>query len=551
MSVKPNFRAAVLSPLSMTGVFFGSILFALSMTPSMVPRGPELQGVLGGLLMSLGYLIWYCIRALARFLGIGENLVPNRMVQWLLGLGSAITLSAALWTGTDWQNSIRLAWGLPPVDTTNSLKVILFALSVFLLLLVLGRLFQLVALRWRLRTSRFLPPRVSQALGLIVAVSLFWVIINGVMFKFALRVIDNSSRVADMLIAPELTPPSRSTTSGGPASLVAWEQLGRWGRQYISSEPTAAEIAEFWGMPAEDPIRVYVGLAAAGSAEDRARLAFEDLKRLGGFDRKVLVVAMPTGSGWLDPAGMVPLEYMTRGDVATVAVQYSYLSSPMSVLVDATHGLDEAQRLFDLIYRHWKTLPKTDRPQLYLHGLSLGAFLSQQTVPLLDLFADPIDGAMWVGSPFLSGFWRMVRDRRNAGSPAWRPKFGNGSLIRTMNQDGGLDRFDADWGPMRFVLLQYGSDPIVFFSYSLAWKRPGWLSGDRAPDLSAEMRWIPVVTMLQVAVDMGIALGTVGYGHDISTRHYIQAWSEALSPGDWPVDIEARLLAHLSHLDLR
>jgi len=535
----------------MTGLFFGAVLFALSMTPSMVPRGPEIQGILGGLLMGLGYLFWHVLRLLARFLEIGEAVVLHRGARRFLLLASVLTLVAALWQGAEWQNSIRMAWGLPAVDTANALRVILIALALFSLLLGLGRFFQLVALRWRLRTSRFLPPRVSQLLGLIVAISLFWVIINGVMFKFALRVIDNSSRVADMLIAPDLTPPTSLTTSGGPASLVDWEELGRWGRSYISSEPTAADISAFWGAPAQDPIRAYVGLAAAGSADERARLAFEDLKRLGGFDRAVLVVAMPTGSGWLDPAGIVPLEYMTRGDVATVAVQYSYLSSPMSVLVDPTHGLDEAQRLFDLVYRHWKTLPQSDRPELYLHGLSLGAFLSQQTVPLLDLFADPIDGAVWVGSPFLSGFWRMVRDRRNTGSPAWRPKFGDGSLIRTMNQDGGLDRFDADWGPMRFVLMQYGSDPIVFFSYSLAWKRPAWLTGARAPDLSPDMRWIPIVTMLQVAVDMGVALGTVGYGHDISTHHYIQAWSEALSPEGWSAETEARLSERLSHLDLR
>ena len=282
--------------------------------------------------------------------------------------------------------------------------------------------------------------------------------------------------------------------------------------------------------------------------EDRARLAFEELLRLGGFEREVLVVAMPTGSGWLDPGGMDSLDYIAKGDVATVSVQYSYLSSPVSVIVDPTHGISEARSLFDLVYRHWSGLPRSDRPRLYLHGLSLGAFLSQETVPLLDLFGDPIDGALWIGSPFLSDFWRMVLERRNPGSPAWRPAFGNGSLIRTMNQDGGLDRFDADWGPMRFVLLQYGSDPIVFFDYSLAWQRPAWLRGERVPDLSPEMRWIPVVTMLQVAVDMAVALGTLGYGHDYIAPHYIPAWAATLDPEGWSPEVEARLIQHLADL---
>lgn len=66
----------------------------------------------------------------------------------------------------------------------------------------------------------------------------------------------------------------------------------------------------------------------------RARLAFDELTRLGGFDRLVLVIAMPTGSGWFDLGGMDALDYITRGNVATVSVQYSYLPSPVSVVVD-------------------------------------------------------------------------------------------------------------------------------------------------------------------------------------------------------------------------
>ncbi|MCU0816023.1 MAG: alpha/beta-hydrolase family protein [Cypionkella sp.] len=138
--------------------------------------------------------------------------------------------------------------------------------------------------------------------------------------------------------------------------------------------------------------------------------------------------------------------------------------------------------------------------------------------------------------------------RRNPDSPAWRPRFGNGSLVRTLNQEGGLDTFDADWGPMRFVLLQYGSDPIVFFDWSLAWSRPDWLSGERAPDVSPEMRWIPVVTLFQVAMDMAVAVGTLGYGHDYIARHYIPAWAETLSPDGWSAAEEERLITHLADL---
>ncbi len=345
------------------------------------------------------------------------------------------------------------------------MRIALIAGSVFLILLSVGRVFMLLSDQWQRRSVRIMPPRLARVVGIVAALGIFAAVIDGIALRAVLRGIDNGARLADSLIPPELAAPTSPFVSGGPESRLDWQDMGRWGRSFVATGPTARDISTFWGEPALQPIRVYVGLNAADTPEARAQVAFDELMRLGGFDRSVLVIAMPTGSGWLDPGGMDTLDYIARGNVATVAVQYAYLPSPVSVVVDPTQGVAEAQALFDIVYRHWTALPSQTRPRLYLHGLSLGAFLSQETVPLLDLYADPIHGALWTGSPYLSEFWRMVQARRQPDSPAWRPRFGNGSLIRTVNQHDGLERFDADWGPMRFVLLQYGSDPIVFFDW--------------------------------------------------------------------------------------
>ena len=68
--------------------------------------------------------------------------------------------------------------------------------------------------------------------------------------------------------------------------------------------------------------------------EERAELAVEDLERAGGFDRANLLVATTTGSGWLDAGAIDSFEYLTGGDSAIVAMQYSYLPSWISFLVD-------------------------------------------------------------------------------------------------------------------------------------------------------------------------------------------------------------------------
>lgn len=85
-----------------------------------------------------------------------------------------------------------------------------------------------------------------------------------------------------------------------------------------------------------EPIRTYVGLQGAETPEERARLALAELKRAGGFDRSVVVIVTPTGTGWIDPAALTALEYLHHGDVASVAVQYSYLNSPLSLTVHHT-----------------------------------------------------------------------------------------------------------------------------------------------------------------------------------------------------------------------
>lgn len=541
-------RRRFFAPVSTAGLLVATVFFGLSMTPSMVPRAPDFQGALAGTMAAIGYLLWWLATQLALWLGFA---IPQRTPQAVraglviltVGIGAAF-----LWQSAGWQATIHAAWDLPPPEASAPLRVLAIASAVFLIFLAIGRSFVKVAERLQHSGRRFLPSRVAKAVGLVVAFLLFYTLIEGVAGRAALRMIDNSARIADAIIPPDAAPPTSSSISGGPGSLLDWQDLGRWGRSFVANGPTAEEITTFWNRPALQPIRIYVGLNAAETPEARAELAFNELMRAGGFERAVLVIAMPTGSGWLDPGGMDTLDYIARGDVATVAVQYSYLSSPVSVIVDPEKGLAEAQTLFDTVYRHWATLPENDRPRLYLHGLSLGAFLSQETVPLLDLYAAPVDGALWVGSPYLSEFWQMVRSRRHSGSPEWRPRFGNGSLIRTMNQQGGLARFDADWGPMRFVFLQYGSDPIVFFDWSLAWSRPDWLLGERAPDLSPQMRWIPVVTLFQVGVDMALALGTLGFGHDYAARHYVPAWAETLAPEGWTEAEAERLAQHLGSL---
>src|SRR5690606_3421756 len=102
-----------------------------------------------------------------------------------------------------------------------------------------------------------------------------------------------------------------------------------------------------------EPLRTYVGLRSAPTVEQRVQLALDELKRIGAFDRSALVLAMPVGTGWVDPAAIDTLEYLFHGDVATVAVQYSYLASVLSLLVEPEYGAETASALFSTVYQYW------------------------------------------------------------------------------------------------------------------------------------------------------------------------------------------------------
>ena len=537
---------------STSGLLLGTLFFAASLTPSLLPRSFLAQGVLSGCSLAAGYGIGVFGRWLWAYMELPQ---PKdrllRVATLAAATGCALVAVISLRKAARWQNSIRELMQLEPVDTAHPFEVVLIALAVLAILVALARLFQLTLRFVAIRVDRFLPRQVSHVIGAVATVALFWAVINGVLFRAALGVADASYREFDKLIEPETEQPIDPLKTGSSASLLAWYDLGRAGREFISSGPTREEISTFSGRSSLEPIRVYVGLRSAETPEARAKLALEELKRVGGFDRSVLIVVTPTGTGWVDPAALDSVEYLHDGAVASIALQYSYLGSWLYLLAGADYGADAARALFKEVYEYWTTLPKDRRPRLYLHGLSLGAKNSEQSTDLIEVLGDPFAGALWSGPPYSSRLWRSLTDRRNPGSPAWLPRFRDGSFARFINQHGeaaGPDSApNAAWGPMRVVYLQYASDPVTFFDYRSLYRGPEWMLPPRGPDVSPQLRWYPVVTLLQLMLDMFMATGApIGYGHVYAPAHYIDAWIELTDVRDRSPEEITRLKKHLS-----
>jgi len=534
--------------LSGVGLVLGALFFAAALTPTLIPRSYLTQGALAGGCFAIGYFAGVLWRRLWHYLELPEPSARARSIaNALVAAGCLLVVIVALGSTAEWQNSIRTVMKMAPVETAHPLKVCGIALLTFVVLLVLGRLFALVARFLAGSTRRVIPRKVSNVLGVLVAGLLFWSIASNVLINTAFNALDSSFRELDALQEPERPQPAAPDRTGSSASLVKWKELGRMGRRFIASGPTAAEVSAVAGGLAQNPVRVYVGLGSRDTAQARAKLALDELKRQRGFDRKVLIVITPTGTGWIDPSAMDTVEYLHHGDVASVAMQYSYLNSPLSLLFQPEYGAEASRALFAEIYRYWTSLPKDRRPKLYLHGLSLGAMNSEKSAELFETIGDPIAGALWSGAPFESRIWRSVTDNRNPGSPAWLPEFRDNRFVRFMNQNGPTVPPDSPWGAMRIVYLQYASDAITFFAYRDAYQAPAWMAAPRGPDVSPELRWYPIVTMLQLALDMAVANGTpMGFGHVYAPEHYVDGWVAVTDVRDWSAEALARLKEQLA-----
>ena len=529
---------------STTGLLIGTLLFALSMSPTLIPRPDTVQGIISGFALASGYALGVFGIWLWRYFELPQpKEKPQKILQIIAGSFFLLITIISLWRATIWQNSLRELMGMEADAFVQPVVVGLIAILVFLALLLVGRLFLMTKQFLAQKMDKYVPPRVSFVLGLLTTFILFWLIINGVLFSQLVRMADSTYQQVDALIEPDYEKPINPMMTGSEASILSWEEMGRQGRRFLTEGPSAAGIQQFTDSTTMDPIRVYVGMHASEEFDERAEMALREMVRVGSFERSVLILITPTGTGWIDPGAIEPVEYLHKGDIASVAAQYSYLPSPLSLIAEEDYGAGMARALFRKVYGYWTELPADSRPKLYLHGLSLGALNSDHSFDLYDIIEDTFHGVLWVGPPFRKTTWRNITDNRNTGSPAWLPEFRDGSVVRFANQDGGFERGDANWGTFRIAYLQYASDPITFFDTSIFTHEPDWMKSPRGPDVSPYLRWVPIVTGLQVAADLLTGIGNTppGFGHEYAGEHYFDAWNALTEPEGWSVSQIERL----------
>lgn len=526
---------------SRAGLVVALLFLAASLVPALLPRPWQVQGVVSGLAIALGYGVgsagaglWHRFRGWPR-------------VSWWMTLpvfgASSVVVGWALVAHAVWRVDIAVL-----MDTSLALfpylaVVVSTALGVGFLLIQLGRGFRAVFGSYHGLLARVAPGWVTVTVTTVTALVAVILFFDLVVAGQLLPALEEAHRTSDERFEPGLSPPVSSFLAGGPDSLIDWETMGSQGRAFVAQTPTPAELEAFSGALPSEPIRVYVGLETAPNAQSRAVVAVEEMERAGAFDREVIVLIVPTGSGWIDPYAIDGIEYMYNGDTAAVAVQYSYLASWMVMIGNQDLAIESARSLLAEVTERIQQEPEDNRPGLLLYGESLGAFGWERLFDDLDDITAAVDGALWVGPPRSGLLWQRLVADRDAGSPVWRPVYRSGETVRFGADGDALAAPGGQWDPPRLAYLQHASDPITWWTPELIFNRPEWLDSPRGPDVSEQMPYLPLVTFWQMAVDLAVGTNApIGHGHKFGPAQ-AEAWALLVPPPGWSSADTERLLA--------
>lgn len=516
------------------GTATGLVFIWLSLTPSLLPRGPLFQGLVSGAAGGIGYALGVFSVWLVRYMRSKETSpTAPRWAWWTLLVVGIIGQVLAIVYFHHWQDDVRDFMGVPRLTFWQHPQTALLSLFFLFLFVEIGQLIgKLVRFLIR-QLNRIAPPRVSAVVVVNLLLVISIALLNGVVVRVTMDWLNTSFASVNDELDANNPAPTLAERSGGPGSLVTWDSLGHQGRVFVGGGPTVEDLTQFNGAPAIEPIRAYVGKNSGEDIRATAILAAQELERAGGLNREVVAVATTTGTGWINAAEAAALEYMYNGDTAIVSMQYSYLPSWLSFLVDKENARQAGQALFEAVDALIRARPENQRPKLVVFGESLGSFGGEAPFLSLNNLLARTDGALFSGPTFNNTIWTDLTTNRDDGSPMWLPIYDDGANVRFAAEPQNLDRPSAPWGQPRVVYLQHASDPIAWWNPDLLFAKPDWLREPRGYDVSPRMEWIPVVTFLQVSADMAVAIDVPdGHGH-VYIRDVANAWADILRPPGW------------------
>lgn len=224
-----------------TGTTVGLVFIWLSLTPSLLPRGPLFQGLVSGLSGAIGYGLGVFSVWLVRFMREKDHSPPPPRWAWkvLIPIGVVGQVLMAIWFHV-WQDDVRDLMGVPHLEWYD------YPLSGVLSLVVLFTVVEIGQFtRWLVRflvgqVDRFVPFRLSATIVVVTLAVLTVTVLNGVVLKFAMRTMNDTFASANNEMNPDSAPPKTALRSGGPDRWCRGNPLATKGASSSRAVPRSA-----------------------------------------------------------------------------------------------------------------------------------------------------------------------------------------------------------------------------------------------------------------------------------------------------------------------
>ena len=345
-------------------------------------------------------------------------------------------------------------------------------------------------------------PQDHRALGRIAALG-----ISVGVAAFALQKVSALLTKGGGAVEPGMeNPPTIPEITGCAESGLDWMKQTREGARWLAATLSPTDINSVMGRTdSKQPIRVYSSIDIEPDPHERARILLEEIDRTRALERKHFALFSPTGSGYVNYVATETFEFLTGGDCASAAIQYSVLPSSLS-LGDVSLGVDQTRMVVDGITARLMDMPKNKRPHFHLFGESLGSQVSESMFDGTWTYGLPgakVDYALWIGTPSAT-VWRkqLWGERTIADAPSVGPD--GVYLPRNIHDWRNLSKEQRK--EIRYLLLQNGDDPIPKFGSQLMWRKPDWLGPERPIGAPQNTVWVPGTTFLMTFIDMLNAL---------------------------------------------
>src|SRR5690606_31165522 len=148
---------------------WGAVLFAcLSFTPSLLPRGGLLQGMICGITAAIGYGLGLLLAFVWRAFADRPPRPPKATSWWVFAVGGVVLFAVFFGLGQYWQHEIRSLMGVSDDNLVLTILSPVVAAVMFALLLAIGRGVRGLY-RWAAKTlDRWIGQRAANVVGWVL-----------------------------------------------------------------------------------------------------------------------------------------------------------------------------------------------------------------------------------------------------------------------------------------------------------------------------------------------------------------------------------------------